>query len=137
MEPWAYKEWQEAQSMCSKHVKYKLPGPMTIIGSTTSLLAFPKDLCPLLRIQCVFAIAVNILLSDEYYKEEKECSMDLVKYINREVRALSDAGCMFIQIDEPVIAIQPEKALEYGIDHLKLCFEVDFHSCCCFPLTLF
>ena len=38
--------------------------------------------------------------------------------------ALSDAGCEYIQIDEPLIARHPEKALEFGIDRLRSCFEV-------------
>ena len=64
--------------------------------------------------------------SDIFYSDEKELSLDLVKCLNREIRALSEAGCEYIQVDEPLIARKPEKALEYGIDHLKMCFEVTF-----------
>ena len=64
------------------------------------------------------------IFSDIFYEDEKELSLDLVKCLNREIRALSEAGCEYIQVDEPLIARKPEKALEYGIDHLKMCFEV-------------
>ena len=67
---------------------------------------------------------INDLIADVFYKDEKELSIDLVKCLNREIRTLSKAGCVYIQVDEPLIARKPEKALEYGIDHLKMCFEV-------------
>ena len=44
-------------------------------------------------------------------------SEDLIKAINKEVRALADAGCKHIQIDEPVLVRLPEIALDFGIDH--------------------
>ena len=47
---------------------------------------------------------------DVFYKDEKELSLDLVKCLNREIKALSEAGCVYMQIDEPVIAREPEKA---------------------------
>ena len=51
-----------------------------------------------------------------------------MKCLNREIRALSEAGCVYIQVDEPLIARHPEKALEFGIDHLKRCFEVKYNT---------
>ena len=61
---------------------------------------------------------------DVFYEDEMELSLDLAKCLNREIRALSEAGCVYIQVDEPLIARHPEKALDFGIDHLKMCFEV-------------
>ena len=69
-------------------------------------------------------LLISFLLTDVLYEDEKELSLDLVKCLNREIRALSEAECVYIQVDEPLIAKKPEKALEYGIEHLKMCFEV-------------
>lgn len=40
--------------------------------------------------------------TNEYYKDEKELIFDLAGILNKELRGLVDAGCDFIQIDEPV-----------------------------------
>ena len=69
--------------------------------------------------------ALNDWIADVFYEDDKELSLDLVKCLNREIRALSEAGCVYIQVDEPLIARKPDKALEYGIDHLKMCFEAN------------
>ena len=74
-------------------------------------------------LQCTLSI-ITLFIVDEFYGDEKELSLDLVKCLNREIRALSKAGCVYIQVDEPVIAREPKKALDFGIDHLKMCFEV-------------
>ena len=58
-----------------------------------------------------------------------------MKCLNREIRALSDAGCVSIQVDEPLIARHPEKESDFGIDHLKMCFEVKFFKYFCVIFT--
>ncbi|XP_013380926.1 uncharacterized protein LOC106152014 isoform X3 [Lingula anatina] len=114
-DPWCAKEWQESQAMTKTPVKYTMPGPMTIMGST----------------------------ANKYYKTEKDWSEALVKLVNREVRALAAAGCKYIQIDEPVMVRSPEIAMDYGIDHLTRCFEgvgpeveKTVHLCCGYPAYL-
>ncbi|CAH1272107.1 Hypp4774 [Branchiostoma lanceolatum] len=93
--PFVLEEWQAAQSLTDQPVKITIPGPMTIIGST----------------------------ANRFYKDRKELSEALVSVINREVRALADAGCKYIQIDEPVMMREPEIAEEYGIEHVSKCFK--------------
>lgn len=61
---------------------------------------------------------------DAFYNDMRAQSEDLIKCINVEVRALADAGCKYIQIDEPVLVRLPEVAMDFGIDHLARCFEV-------------
>jgi 5-methyltetrahydropteroyltriglutamate--homocysteine methyltransferase len=59
------------QEMSKKPVKVSLPAPLTIINT----------------------------VMNEYYKDnERELSEILVKEINREVVALSNAGCKYIQV---------------------------------------
>ena len=46
--------------------------------------------------------------TNHYYEDEKELVFDLAKVINLELRELVEAGCDFIQIDEPVWVGYPE-----------------------------
>jgi 5-methyltetrahydropteroyltriglutamate--homocysteine methyltransferase len=105
-------EWKKSQSVSSVPVKYTLPGPMTIMGSTANV----------------------------YYKDDKQLATDLAKLVNRHVLELAEAGCKVIQVDEPLFARKPDEALSYGIDCLDLCFkdcpagvEKQMHMCCGYP----
>ncbi len=108
-------DFQIAQSYSSKPVKITIPGPMTIADT----------------------------IVDEYYGDERALNRDLAEAINVEVRALADAGCRWIQIDEPVFARKPEEALAYGIQDLERCFygvpdgiRRIVHLCCGYPRHL-
>ncbi len=50
-------------------------------------------------------------IADAYYGDENRFGVDLADAINFEIKALSAAGCRWIQIDEPIFARQPEKTL--------------------------
>ena len=80
----------------------------------------------MLMFSCIISYMSMILLlvPDAHYGDVRALSSDLVSCINREVVALSQAGCRYIQVDEPVLVREPETALEYGIDHLSQCFKV-------------
>ena len=54
-----------------------------------------------------------------------------------------EAGCTWIQVDEPVLARKPDQALDYGIEQLDRCFHglpagVNrvIHMCCGYPDVL-
>ena len=54
--------------------------------------------------------------------------------------AWTEAGCTWIQVDEPVFARKPEAALDYGVENLNRCFHgvpktVNrvMHMCCGYP----
>ena len=49
----------------------------------------------------------------------------IAEALNQEVLSLATAGCRHIQIDEPLFARYPERALEYGVENL----ERAFHGC--------
>jgi 5-methyltetrahydropteroyltriglutamate--homocysteine methyltransferase len=88
-------EWQVAQSASKRPVKITLPGPMTIADA----------------------------LGDLYYEgNDRQLMSDLAKALNTEIHALADAGCAWIQIDEPLFALEPEQAVAFGIDNLEHCF---------------
>jgi len=106
------RDWQIAQAATDKTVKITIPGPLTIIDSTY----------------------------DGYYGDEKRLAADLAIAINREVLRLTQKGCRWIQIDEPIFARKVDKALAYGIENLERCFhnvpaQVDrsVHICCGYP----
>ncbi len=106
------KDWQAAQAISKKPVKITIPGPLTICDTTY----------------------------DDYYHDLKLAGRDLAEAVNKEVRALVDAGCTQIQIDEPVFARHPLEALDFGIENLERAFhgvpkEVTrtTHMCCGYP----
>jgi 5-methyltetrahydropteroyltriglutamate--homocysteine methyltransferase len=106
------RDYQVAQAATDKPVKITLPGPMTIAGST----------------------------ADTYYHDEAKLGAALAQALNTEVLALAQAGCSWIQIDEPVFARTPDKAQAFGFDNLERCFQGlpdtvtrAVHICCGYP----
>ena len=106
-------EWKHNQSLTSKPVKITIPGPMTISDT----------------------------IANTYYKSDDEMGHDLAIAINTEIKCLVEAGCRFIQVDEPLFARKPENALAFGIENLEKCFDGINHSnvekithiCCGYP----
>ncbi len=106
------RDWRVAQAVTDKPVKITLPGPLTIIDSTYN----------------------------SFYEDERKLAADLATAINHEVCNLAEAGCRWIQVDEPIFAREPDKALAFGIENLARCFygtpaEVNrtIHICCGYP----
>ncbi|MFQ5971056.1 MAG: 5-methyltetrahydropteroyltriglutamate--homocysteine methyltransferase [Alphaproteobacteria bacterium] len=105
-------DWRLAQSFTDRPVKITLPGPMTIADTT----------------------------ANAYYDDEEELGADLARAVNAEVLSLAQAGCTWIQVDEPVLVRKPDVALRYGIRHLDACFDGvpahvnrAMHMCCGYP----
>ena len=108
-------DWKVAQALSDHPLKMTLPGPMTIMDST----------------------------SNDYYDDERKLCVDLATALNVEIRALAEAGCRHIQVDEPVFARKPDDALSYGIEALEHCFQGisenvtrSTHMCCGYPNAL-
>jgi 5-methyltetrahydropteroyltriglutamate--homocysteine methyltransferase len=106
------REWRIAQGFADRPVKATLPGPLTITDSTSA----------------------------RHYSDDAKLGTDLAAALNAEVRALAEAGCRNIQIDEPVFARRPEQALAFGFENLERCLhgvprEVTrtVHACCGYP----
>ena len=105
-------DWRLAQGCTDRPVKITMPGPMTIADTTVDL----------------------------HYDDPRALGADLAEALNAEVRALAEAGCRWIQIDEPVFARKPEQALAYGVEQLERCFhgvpgdvQRVMHMCCGYP----
>ena len=101
-----------AQAATERPVKITLPGPLTISDTT----------------------------ADAYYEDPLQLGRDLADALNHEVRALADAGCLHIQIDEPVFARKAQAALDHGVENLERAFHRcprqvtrTVHICCGYP----
>ncbi len=82
-------------------------------------------------------------IANNYYDDMKKLGFDLALALNKEVKALVDAGCQYIQIDEPVFARKPDEAHSYGMENLERMMhgipkEVQrvCHICCGYPNSL-
>ena len=113
--PFLSRDWRLAQSFTGKPIKITMPGPMTIADTTVDL----------------------------FYDDEAKLGRDLAEALNSEILALAEAGCTWIQVDEPVFARKPDPALDYGVENLDRCFHglpksVNrvMHMCCGYPDTL-
>jgi 5-methyltetrahydropteroyltriglutamate--homocysteine methyltransferase len=84
------------KSRTKRPVKITLPGPMTVADSVI----------------------------DEFGgRSDAEFAMAYAKLLNKEVRALSEAGADVIQIDEPCFNIYLDEVGEWGMEALELAFE--------------
>ncbi len=109
------RDFDVASQFTDRPVKLTIPGPTTIMDTT----------------------------ANEFYADEKQLAFDLADALNYEIKALADAGCTYIQVDEPVFARNVERALDYGVECLDRCFHGVpdhvtrvMHMCCGYPQKL-
>ena len=110
--PYSPHDFTASQAVSPRPIKFTLPGPMTIMDTT----------------------------ADCFYHDRRRLAADLGDSVNREIRALVDAGCRHIQVDEPLFARQLDDALAFGMDGLERCFHKvpsgvtrTVHICCGYP----
>jgi 5-methyltetrahydropteroyltriglutamate--homocysteine methyltransferase len=60
---------------------------------------------------------------NDYYKSEEEAALDYAAAVNEEIKDLFAAGADVVQIDEPYMQAQPEKARHYGLKALNRALE--------------
>ncbi len=113
--PFLAADWRVAQAASPRPVKVTVPGPLTIMDTT----------------------------EDAHYGDERALATALAEALNVEILRLAEAGCRWIQVDEPVFARQPAAAASYGFDALERCLhglpkEVNsvVHVCCGYPSAL-
>ncbi len=105
-------DYKASQGVSPRPVKFTLPGPMTIMDTT----------------------------ADCFYDDRPKLNAALAQTVNREILALVDAGCQYIQVDEPLFARKVEDALDFGMEGLERCFHGVpksvtrvVHMCCGYP----
>ena len=108
-------DWRVAQSATDHDVKITVPGPLTISDT----------------------------IADEYYSSRPELARALADVLNTEIRRLAEAGCTWIQVDEPLFARQVDEALAFGVESVERCFagvgphvNRAVHICCGYPASL-
>ncbi|MCZ6773162.1 MAG: cobalamin-independent methionine synthase II family protein [Proteobacteria bacterium] len=113
--PFLAEDWRVAQSATGRDVKITVPGPLTISDS----------------------------IADEHYRDRARLARALADVLNVEIRRLAEAGCKWIQVDEPLFARQLDEALAFGIECLERCFADTprgirraVHICCGYPARL-
>jgi 5-methyltetrahydropteroyltriglutamate--homocysteine methyltransferase len=106
------RDYRIAQAATDRPVKITVPGPTTITDS----------------------------IADVYYNDDKRLGAALAAALNEEILALTEAGCTWIHVDEPLFARKPDKALDYGFENLERCFQGvpdhvtrAVHICCGYP----
>jgi 5-methyltetrahydropteroyltriglutamate--homocysteine methyltransferase len=62
-------------------------------------------------------------LLDEYYKDEAAVAMDCAAALNEELKDLFAAGADVVQLDEPFLQAQPDKARRFGIAAINRALE--------------
>jgi len=79
-------------------------------------------------------------VADAYYHDPVARGEAVADALNVEINALAAAGCRYIQIDEPVFARQPDRAIDYGMSHVERAFRDCpstvtrvMHMCCGYP----
>ena len=60
---------------------------------------------------------------NEYYPSEEAAALAYAAVVNEEIRDLFAAGADIVQVDEPYMQAQPEKAREYGLKALNRALE--------------
>lgn len=90
-EPLGLSAWQEAQALTDRPVKGMLTGPYTI---------------------CDWSF-------DAYYGDRKALIFDLAHLVHKEAQALDEAGCPWIQIDEPALSTRPEE-IDWAIEAMAI-----------------
>jgi 5-methyltetrahydropteroyltriglutamate--homocysteine methyltransferase len=108
-------DWRRAQAAADRPVKITMPGPLTVADT----------------------------LADACYGDLRKLGQDIADALNQEVHSLAAAGCRHIQIDEPLFARYPERALEFGVENLERAFQGcpegvtrTVHMCCGYPNTI-
>ncbi len=113
--PFLADDFKSAQSATDRPVKITVPGPLTISDT----------------------------IANAHYSDRASLALALADVLNVEICRLAEAGCSWIQVDEPLFARQVNDAQEFGIECLERCFagvpeQVNrtVHICCGYPACL-
>jgi 5-methyltetrahydropteroyltriglutamate--homocysteine methyltransferase len=121
-----------------------LDNPGTIAGRTGRPNLVPRVVGPIRRLYPVEARDVEFLrhntdrrikitvpgpftitqqAQDDYYHDERALALDIAAAVNEEIKSLQAAGADVVQLDEPYLQAQPEKASAYGIEVINRALE--------------
>jgi 5-methyltetrahydropteroyltriglutamate--homocysteine methyltransferase len=90
----ALDDYRALRALTARPIKMTLPGPTTLVDGTY----------------------------DAHYGDERSLALAYADALNAEIRALEEAGCTMVQLDEPAFTRLPEKVAAYGIEALDRAF---------------
>lgn len=93
---WLVKDYLYTKERTDRTIKMTIPGPTT---------------------------ATDIVYDSYYNGDRKKMAFDYAHAVRTEVKNLIDAGCNYIQFDDPALLRNPERAQEWGLEALEKCFE--------------
>jgi len=94
-QPFLVEDFIYAQTKAKRAIKIGVPGPSTVVDA----------------------------VQNDFYDDECQLAIDYAKAIREEVWLLKNAGCHIIQFDDPGLLRNIERAREWGIALLDMCFE--------------
>jgi 5-methyltetrahydropteroyltriglutamate--homocysteine methyltransferase len=95
-------DYRFLRRLTRKPIKMTLPGPCTLVDG----------------------------VYDEHYGDERALAFAFADALREEIRALSEAGCAIVQLDEPAVTRLPEKLHAWGADAIARAFEgIAVQSC--------
>ena len=95
-------DYRFLRKLTGKPIKMTLPGPSTLVDGTY----------------------------DDYYGDERVLAFAFADALRDEIRALAEAGCNLVQLDEPSVTRLPDKLHEYGVEAINRAFDgVKVASC--------
>jgi 5-methyltetrahydropteroyltriglutamate--homocysteine methyltransferase len=106
-EPWLVDEFEFTAGATTRPVKVPITGPYTLASWSFN----------------------------EHYDSEAELAYELANLVNEEIERLVDAGCRYIQIDEPALATTPDdhaivgECLEHIADGIPEDVRLGLHVC--------
>ena len=84
-----------ARANTRRHLKFTLPGPMTIVDT----------------------------LADEFYRDRKRLAFEFARVLNEEARELAALGVDVVQFDEPAFNVYLDDVERWGIDALHVAID--------------
>ncbi|MAG98703.1 MAG: cobalamin-independent methionine synthase II family protein [Alphaproteobacteria bacterium] len=87
-------DWRQAQSFTERPLKIATVGPATL----------------------------SEYVVDQHYGDKRTLCRAFAAALKVELEALAEAGCRWLQLDEPQLGFQPEMALAYGFEAVDACF---------------
>lgn len=98
----ALEDYRFLRRLTGKPIKMTLPGPSTLVDGAY----------------------------DEHYGDERALALAFADALHEEIRALAEAGCEVVQLDEPAVTRLPEKLHAWGADAIARAFDgIAVESC--------
>lgn len=88
-------DYRFLRTLTDKPIKMTLPGPCTLIDG----------------------------VYDDYYGDERALALAFADALREEVRALAEAGCNIVQLDEPAVSRLPDKLHAWGVEAIDHAFD--------------